>query len=62
MASRIVNGLAKINAAFELGEKLLNLTAILDLARRLKADGNDKAAKQAKVLLDAMLDPTGVAK
>jgi hypothetical protein len=39
-----------------------DLTMILDLARRLKADGNDKAAKQAKMLLDAMLDPAGVTK
>lgn len=33
-----------------------DLATILDLAARLKKDGNDKAAKVAKQLLDAVLE------
>lgn len=33
-----------------------DLATILDLAARLKTDGNDKAAKLAKQLLDAVLE------
>lgn len=33
-----------------------DLTAVLDLANRLRIDGNEKASKAAKALLDAMLE------
>lgn len=52
---RILSGIRPFPMPKE-GIDAQDLAMILDLAARLKKDGNDKAAKVAKQLLDAVLE------